>query len=261
MARSRAVAWAVACLATAACAAPGSTSVDVSASCAGPYVETRPRQAQPGSAISLYGEGHVDACYDTGQPRQADALDDLPVVFSQGTSSRELSRLDASLPGGVVRTTITVPADARPGLAEITVGSAEPALVLVGDGRGGYPPWPGPPAGPFELTVDLVAVPSSPDGGWVLASATTVDFQVPDAEKTVTAVAPLGAAQISLGAVVPTYWTVDVSVHRCERAGCPPPTRAGDGPACPMEVRVLDGPARMTYRQDGPDWCELRGTG
>ncbi len=174
-----------------------------------------------------------------------------------------MGQLDASGPSGAVRMTITVPPDAQPGLAEVTVGSAEPALVLVGDGSGGYPPWPEPPTGPFPLAVDLQAMPSFPEGGWVLAGATTVDFQVADADKRVTAVEPLGAEQINVGGLFPTYWMVDVRVHRCARPGCLPPVTADGDPACPMEVRIVDRPARMTYTyQSGrPGGCDLRGTG
>jgi hypothetical protein len=94
-----------------------------------------------------------------------------------------------------------------------------------------------------------------------LASATPVDFQVADADKRVTAVEPLDAEQISLGTLFPTYWVVDVRVHRCERHGCPPPSSSGGGPACPTEVRVLDRPGRMTYTyDDGAGGCRLRGT-
>ena len=260
---SRIVAWVVLCLSAAGCAGSGSSSgpVDASASCAGPSVMTEPRQAQPGDLLTVRGEGHLSACNDTGQAEPARPLGDLPVFFLQGPELTDLGRLDATGAEGTVLTTITVPADARPGLAEVTVGSSEPALVMVGDGRGGYPPWPGRPAGPFELTVDLQSLPSSPEGGWVLASATTVDFQVEDADKHVTAAAPLGAAQISLGALFPTYWTVDVRVHRCERAGCSPPPPADAPSARATEVRIFDGPARMTCRDDGAGGCELRGTG
>ena len=258
------VACAVVCLSATACGLPTSSgSVESSASCAGPYVETEPRQAQPGEPLTVRGEGHADACYDGDEQRRAQPLDDLPVFFQQGGELTDLGRLDASGPEGSVLTTVTVPADARPGLAQVTVGASEPALVMVGDGRGGYPPWPGPPTGPFELTVALRAMPSFLVGGWVLASATTVDVQVPDADKHVTAVEPLGAEQISFGALFPTYWTVDVRVHRCERSGCPPPTPARTGPACPAEVRILDRPARVAYTHagEGAGGCALRGIG
>jgi hypothetical protein len=72
-------------------------------------------------------------------------------------------------------------------------------------------------------------------------------------------VAPLGAAQLSLGALFPTYWTVDVRVHRCERLGCSPPAPAPTARA--TEVRILDRPARMTCVHDGAGGCELRGSG
>lgn len=263
MRRNRIVIALVACLAASACAVPVASSPGGdSAACAGPYVETAPRQAQPGTLLTVQGDYYLDACHDTGEPRKAEALRDLTVSFAQDGELTQMGQVDASEPSGAIRTTITVPPDARPGLAEVTVGSAHPALVMVGDGRGGFPPWPGPPTGPFPLTVDLQAMPSFPEGGWVLASATTVDFQVPDADKRVTAVEPLGADEVSFGDLFPTYWMVDVRVHRCERLGCPPPTETDDGPTCEMEVRVLDGPARMiyTYEAAGSGRCDLRGT-
>jgi hypothetical protein len=128
----RLVAWAVLCGATAACAAPGASgSVGSSASCAGPYVEVAPRQAQPGDRVSLRGEGHVDGCDDTGQSEPVVVLQDLPVTLRQGAATWQLDRVDATAPGGVVAVTITVPVDARPGTAEVTVGAAA-AVITIG---------------------------------------------------------------------------------------------------------------------------------
>jgi hypothetical protein len=95
-------------------------------------VEVAPRQARPGDRIELRGEGHAVGCDDTGESPPAEPLLDLPVTWQQGATSRGLGRVDATTPGGVVQTTITVPVDAQPGTAEVTVGAAEPALVTVG---------------------------------------------------------------------------------------------------------------------------------
>jgi len=205
------VAWAAVCLSTAACTTSGPPGAGGSgASCAGPYVETEPRQAQPGHSLTVRGDGYVDACNDTGESRPAQALGDLPVTFEQAGERTEVGRLDASGSGGTVITTIIVPVDARPGLAEVTVGLSPPALVMVGDGRGGYPPWPSPPTGPSEPTVGLQAMPSFPEGDWVLASATTVD------------------------------------VRRRADEALAAPAPAGTGTAWETEVRILDRPVQMT---------------
>lgn len=248
------------CLPAAACSVPdGSGAGSFSSACAGPHIQTEPRQAQPGQAVTVTGEYYLDACYDTGQGEQAQAVKGLAVTFEQGQAHTDMGRLDATGSDGAVRTTITVPADAQPGLAQVTVGSAEPALVLIGDGSGGYPPWPGPPTGPFPLSVALTQMPTFPEGGWVSATATTEDFRI--SEKRMSALAPLGAEQVTFQALLPSYWMVDVGVHRCATAGCPAPVEPHDGPGCAMEVRVLDGPARMIYENlaGTATGCALRG--
>lgn len=252
MTRRRTVTWAVAaCAVLAGCAPVGSAPDEFgAASCAAPYVETSPRQAQPGEAVTVVGEFFLDACYDTGQARRAGPLTELPMSFAQEARRTDLGRVDASVEGLLERQ-IRVPAGAVAGLAEVRVGDAEPALLMVGDGAGGYPPWPGPPKGPFPLTVELRSMPTYPEGGWVVASATTVDFQVPDADKRVEVVRPLGEPEVELGELRPTYWMVDVVVHRCAAPGCAPPATAGSS-GCEMEVRIYDGPARMFYRDGGP---------
>ena len=223
-----------------------------SASCAGPYVETTPRQAQPGESVEVLSQHQLSGCYDTGQLRAAEPLPDLPVTLTQGTSSTRYDPVDAHGSDGVLRTTITVPSDAPPGLAEVTVGAAPPALLMVGDGTGGFPPWPGPPEGPFTLTVELESMPAFAEGGYVVASATTVDFQVPDQDKQVVVVQPLGPSELSFGQLRPTYWMVDISVHRCLAAGCaPPPTAPPPTSGCRMETRIYDSPVRMTYQHAG----------
>jgi hypothetical protein len=260
----------LACAATAACGVqpPALGREDVthggSASCAAPYVETSPRQAQPGQILTVVGRYYLDGCYDTGESRETEPLDDLLVTFTQGTETTEYGRYDAD-PDGTVQTTIAVPAQAEPGLAEVTLGTGSPALVLVGDGQGGFPPWPGPPKGPFELTVALHQMPTFPEGGYVIASATTVDFQVPDSDKRVVVVEPLPVSDVSLGELGPTYWMVGVSVYRCARPGCPPPEPSTAEPAdtCEMEARLFDRPVQMAYTYLGPgqSGCELRGDG
>ena len=253
------------CAATAACGVQSLGTNADAASCAGPYVETAPRQAQPGQTLEVVGTYYLDGCYDTGQGRRAEPLDDLLVTFTQGTDTTEFGRHDAGDPDGTVQTTITVPAQAGPGLAEVTVGTGSPALVLVGDGKGGFPPWPGPPKGPFELTVGLHQMPTFPEGGHVIASATTVDFQVSDADKRVVVVEPLGPSEVSLGELAPAYWTVNVSVLQCATPGCPPPdpSAAETAEGCEMETRLLDRPVRMsyTYLGPGPSGCDLSGEG
>ena len=250
----------VACAALSACSAPSlpetdaldgaDTSGGASASCAGPYAETSPRQAQPGERLTVVGEYYLDGCYDTGQARRAQPLEDLLVTFTQGAAAVEYGRHDAVGPNGTLQTYITVPTEAKPGLAQVTVGSGAPALVLIGDGNGGYPPWPGRPKGPFELSVVLTQVPTYPEGGYIIASATTVDFQVPDADKKATVVEPLAVSEVSFGKLVPTYWMVRVSVYRCPRDGCAAPDSlaAEQAEGCEMEARIYDRPVRMIYR-------------
>lgn len=250
MMRRRTVCALAVCAVLAGCAPVGSGAGEFgAASCAAPYVETSPRQAQPGEAVTVVGEYYLSGCYDTGEGRRAEPLTELPVSFEQDGRRTGFGRVDAGAEG-MLETQIRVPAGAVAGLAEVRVGNAEPALLMVGDGVGGYPPWPGPPKGPFPLTVELQSMPTYPEGGWVVASATTVDFQVPDADKRVEVVQPLGADEVELGELRPTYWMVDVVVHRCAAPGCPPPAAAGSS-GCEMEVRIYDGPARMFYRDGG----------
>lgn len=249
-----------ACLSVASCSVLGTSGAGVASSdCALPYIQTEPRQAQPGAALTVTGSYYLDGCYDTGQGGQAQAVKGLAVTLEQGQLRMDMGRLDATGPDGAVRTTITVPADAAPGLAQITVGPAEPALVLIGDGSGGYPPWPGPPTGPFPLSIELTQMPTFPQGGWVSATATTEDFRI--SEKRMSALAPLGAEQVTFQALLPSYWMVDVRVHRCATAGCPASVEPHDGPGCAMEVRVLDGPARVIYENPAgtATGCTLRG--
>lgn len=247
----------------AACSAQGVRTGGVdSASCAGPYAETTPRQAQPGEQVAVLSDFHLDECHDTGQPTPATALRDLPVRFTQSGITVELGRVDATGPTGRLRTTVRVPASAGAGLAELTVGESTPALVLVGDGAGGFPPWSGPPKGPFPLTVELRSLPVPAAGGHVVVTATSVDVGVPDDRKHVRVVQPLGVGQVELGPLPPAYWMVRVSVHACAAPGCAAPALQGPGEgACETEARVEDRPVLMRLTWTDLEWqaCELRG--
>ncbi len=78
----------VACLSAAAFSVPGAPGPGIgSAACAAPYIDTEPRQAQPGASLTVRGDYHLDACHDTGEPRKAGALSDLPVIFAKAASS------------------------------------------------------------------------------------------------------------------------------------------------------------------------------
>lgn len=225
----------------------GPTSV---ADCVAPSTLVLPVRAQPGEALVVTGEG-------LGTCGSGEALPDADVVLRQGGRTELLGR--ARERDGVLRLETAVPRWAVLGSAEVEVAGTAPFLLAVGDGRGGFAP-PPPPPGPQPLVVDLVDVPDWPEGGHVVVHAEVQDADVPADERQLVRVVPIGTAQVDLGALRPSYWTVTVYPVRCDVAGCPPPQvqvqlpamagapATGAPPdACAREVRLLDAPVHVRY--------------
>lgn len=99
--------------------------------CAAPLAQVAEPAVAPSGPLRVTAEYLVDACYDQGEGLLAEPLTGQAVVWRQGSEEVELAVVDAEGPSGRVEVTVTVPADARPGAATVTVGRAAPVEVTV----------------------------------------------------------------------------------------------------------------------------------
>jgi hypothetical protein len=212
----------------AGCAVPGSVRSEGHADCPAPYVETSPRQALPGQELVVRGGAFLRECGERGGQQ------DLAGRFARGELVVDLPRVDAS-DGGDVVLPLEVPEGAKPGLARVVIGTAEPALMMIGRPDGTFPEWPGPPKGPFRLVVDLTSLP--PHDGPLHVAAVSVDQDVQ--RKHVSAVAPAGAREVDLGLVEPGYSTAGAS----RSPGAEGPSALPGG--CGTETRVYNRDVRV----------------
>jgi len=107
-----------------ACA--GSTS---SSSCEAPNITVSPSTVRVGESVKITGRFFTDGCDDMGKGEQIRPLQDQDVVFSQGGKSTTLTQVDS--PDGTIAVTVTIPASAVTGEAELQVGGSIPASVTV----------------------------------------------------------------------------------------------------------------------------------
>lgn len=233
----------------AGCSGPLSAGGEI-VDCVAPSTLVDPLRAQPGQAITVTGEG-------LGTCGSDDPLPSADVVFRQGARTEPLGQ--AQDREGVLVLATVVPRWAAPGQAEVQVEGTAPLVLVVGDGRGGFPP-PPPPPGPQPLVVEVADVPRPAAGGHVVVHAEVSDFEVPYDQRQLVQVVPVGTARVDFGPLKASYWTVTVYVVPCAQAGCPPPSvqrmlladagmpATGAPPdACARELRLLDAPVRVRW--------------
>ncbi|WP_157987817.1 hypothetical protein [Jiangella endophytica] len=99
--------------------------------CAAPLTQVAEPTVRPADVLRVTADHLVDACYDLGEGLVAEPLDDQAVIWRQGAAEIELAVVDAEPPSGRVEVAVSVPADAAPGAATITVGRGTAAEVTV----------------------------------------------------------------------------------------------------------------------------------
>lgn len=117
---------------------PGGTGGD--AACAAPITEVSDTTVAPGESVVVTAADMWDECIDhdsvaVGEPvdrrtREPRPLTAEPVVWEQNSQDCVLTHADADS-DGVIELSVTSPADAQRGKAEIRIGDAEPATIAV----------------------------------------------------------------------------------------------------------------------------------
>ena len=118
-------------LAGGACEQPADADATAGAqperACAEPTTVVEPPAVAPGSDVTVTAEL---GCADTPNDPQDESLTGVEVLWGQDGATTVLARADSDATGRV-SVTVTVPDDASPGDATVTVGTALPARVTV----------------------------------------------------------------------------------------------------------------------------------
>lgn len=108
----------------------------ISASCAKPLTDVSDATVAAGESIVVSAEGMWKQCLPPGwntpgvTPGERAPDTDLHVVWRQGSAESVLDTVDANA-DGVVELSVTIPDDAQPGAAGITIDTAVSATVTV----------------------------------------------------------------------------------------------------------------------------------
>jgi hypothetical protein len=130
---------------------PAATTSDDGA-CAAPSTFVAEPTIAPGQTVQVVGEDLWSGCRDSGSvagdgTASYEGWEDVddptpltaqPVTWTQGDTVVELAIVDID-PTGAVELDVTVPADARPGAAELAIGDSLPAEVTVVTDAGASP--------------------------------------------------------------------------------------------------------------------------
>ena len=113
----------------AGCSSPDGTSSG--ASCAAPRTTASAEQARPGQAVQISAESMWDGCNDQGINEPLPPLTDQPIIWRQAGADVELTRVDADPDSGHAQATVRVPVTARPGKAQIQLGTSSQAVTII----------------------------------------------------------------------------------------------------------------------------------
>ena len=105
----------------------------VGASCVGPQVTVTPTTVAAGDRVQVEGQWFFDDCYDSGQPGNPPATQDVALrIVPSGSAARtfDLATVDAD-ENGEVHATVAIPDDVPPGPARIEGAFGRPADVVV----------------------------------------------------------------------------------------------------------------------------------
>ncbi|PSL06813.1 hypothetical protein CLV30_102202 [Haloactinopolyspora alba] len=114
----------------------GDETTDISASCAKPMTDVSDATVVAGESIGVSAKGMWEQCLPPGwntpgvTPGERVPDTDLRVVWRQGSAESVLDTVDADA-DGVVELSVTIPDDAQPGAADITIATAVSATVTV----------------------------------------------------------------------------------------------------------------------------------
>lgn len=111
------------------------------AACVGPVVRLDPARGAPGSRVTVSGWSFAAECLDQGQGGRAAASEGLVVRFVQGSRSWDLVTVDADYEYRI-NCAVSLPVDARPGYAEVTVEGAVSGELIVTEERAANPSAP-----------------------------------------------------------------------------------------------------------------------
>jgi hypothetical protein len=128
-AHSRAAALVLSGAVLAGCSSPDGTSSG--ASCAAPRTTASAMQARPGQAVQVSAASMWAGCNDQGFDDPLPPLLDQPVIWRQAGADVELTRVDADPGSGHAQATVRVPVTARPGKAQLQLGTSSQAVTII----------------------------------------------------------------------------------------------------------------------------------